>query len=121
MCVASCVAFPSSAGTPHYLSPEVCQGQKYDQKSDIWALGCVLYEMCALRKPFDGSNLPAIILSIMRSKPMPIDNSYSMELSNLVHLLLQPDADDRPTVFEIVEMESVQVRGLCVCVCMFLG
>ena len=97
----------------------MCQGQKYDQKSDIWALGCVLYEMCALRKPFDGSNLPAIILSIMRSKPMPIDNSYSMELSNLVHLLLQPDADDRPTVFEIVEMESVQVRGLCVRVYVF--
>jgi serine/threonine protein kinase len=61
------VAAATVIGTPHYLSPELCQGQKYDQKSDIWALGCVLYELCALRKPFDGSNLPAIILSIMRS------------------------------------------------------
>ncbi len=102
-----------SAGTPHYLSPEVCQGQKYDQKSDIWALGCVLYEMCALRKPFDGSNLPAIILSIMRSKPPAIDASYSMELANMVNLLLQPAAEDRPTIFEIAEMESVQARALC--------
>ena len=55
-------------GTPHYLSPELCQGQVYDQKSDVWALGCVLYEMAALRKPFDASNMPAIIFSIMRSK-----------------------------------------------------
>ena len=37
-------------GTPQYLSPEICRQQKYDYKSDIWSLGCVLYEMCALRK-----------------------------------------------------------------------
>ena len=79
LCACLCPRVPvhvlacSCAGTPHYLSPEVCQGQRYDQKSDMWALGCVLYELCALRKPFDGSNLPAILLSIMRSKPEPID------------------------------------------------
>ena len=53
------------------------QGHHYDQKSDVWALGCVLYELCALHKPFDGTNLPAIILSIMRSKPMPLPPSLS--------------------------------------------
>ncbi len=54
-------------GTPHYLSPELCQAQPYDKKSDVWALGCVLYELCALQKPFDASNMPAIIFSIMRN------------------------------------------------------
>lgn len=56
-------------GTPQFLSPELCAGSKYDAKSDVWALGCVLYELAQLRKPFDGSNMPAIFLSIMRSKP----------------------------------------------------
>jgi serine/threonine protein kinase len=38
----------------------------------VQALGCILYELCALRKPFDASNMPAIIFSIMRNKPQPI-------------------------------------------------
>jgi len=43
----------TSLGTPYYLSPEICLGQKYDYKSDLWMLGCVLYEMCTLRRPFE--------------------------------------------------------------------
>ena len=37
-------------GTPYYMSPEVCQNQPYSYKSDVWALGCILYEMCALQQ-----------------------------------------------------------------------
>lgn len=40
-------------GTPYYLSPEMCEEKPYNEKSDIWALGCVLYEMCALKHPFE--------------------------------------------------------------------
>ena len=39
-------------GTPQYLSPEICRSEKYNSKSDIWGLGCVLYEMCSLRPAF---------------------------------------------------------------------
>jgi len=39
-------------GTPSYLAPEVCEGQPYDKRTDIWALGCVLYEMMVLKKAF---------------------------------------------------------------------
>lgn len=53
-------------GTPCYISPELCEGKPYDEKSDIWALGCVLYEMASLRKAFDAANLPALVLKIMR-------------------------------------------------------
>lgn len=42
-------------GTPYYLSPELCTGNPYNAKSDVWALGCVLYEMCTLKHPFDAS------------------------------------------------------------------
>lgn len=47
----------TSLGTPYYLSPEICMGQKYDYKSDVWMLGCILYELLTLRKPFEGDSL----------------------------------------------------------------
>jgi NIMA (never in mitosis gene a)-related kinase len=46
----------SKVGTPYYLSPEVCEDRPYNNKSDIWSLGCVLYEMCSLRHPFEAKN-----------------------------------------------------------------
>ena len=53
---------------PALLPPSaVCmQGRAYDSKTDVWAIGCVLYEMCALKKAFDASNLGAITVKIMR-------------------------------------------------------
>lgn len=47
----------TSLGTPYYLSPEICSGCKYNLKSDIWMLGCLLYELCTLQKPFEGDSL----------------------------------------------------------------
>ena len=44
-------------GTPIYLSPELCERKRYTEKSDVWALGVVLYEMCAYRFPFDGNTI----------------------------------------------------------------
>ena len=46
----------SKVGTPYYLSPEVCEDRPYNNKSDIWSLGCVLYEMCCLKHPFEAKN-----------------------------------------------------------------
>ena len=43
-------------GTPYYLSPELCEEKPYNNKSDIWSLGCVLYELCTLRHPFEATN-----------------------------------------------------------------
>ncbi|KAK3736983.1 hypothetical protein QZH41_015625 [Actinostola sp. cb2023] len=53
-------------GTPYYISPEICEGKDYNQKSDIWALGCILYEMATRQKTFEGSNLPALVNKIMK-------------------------------------------------------
>ena len=43
-------------GTPYYLSPELCEEKPYNHKSDIWSLGCVLYELCTFRHPFEANN-----------------------------------------------------------------
>lgn len=53
-------------GTPYYMSPEVCENKPYTFKSDVWALGCVLYELCTLKHAFDANNLLGLIFKIMR-------------------------------------------------------
>jgi NIMA (never in mitosis gene a)-related kinase len=54
-------------GTPYYLSPELCEEKPYNNKSDIWSLGCVLYELCTLKHPFEAQNQGALILKILRA------------------------------------------------------
>ncbi len=93
-------------------------GRPYDNKSDIWALGCVLYEICALCKPFDASNIPGIILKIVRANPRPIDASYSDDLKKMIACLLQPNPELRPTADEIEAMPIVRVCVDCLIACL---
>lgn len=78
-------------GTPYYLSPELCEEKPYNHKSDIWSLGCVLYELCTGKHPFNGANQGALIMRIVRGKFDPIPTSYSADLSGLVNKMLQTD------------------------------
>jgi serine/threonine protein kinase len=57
-------------GTPYFLAPEVCEGRQYSPKSDVWALGCVLYELATLRHAFDGSSLPNVVMKIVQVRPV---------------------------------------------------
>ena len=54
----------SLVGTPCYISPELCEGKPYGPKSDVWSLGCLLYEMAALRRAFEAPNLPSLVLKV---------------------------------------------------------
>ena len=90
-------------GTPYYISPELCQGKPYDQKSDIWALGCILYEMVSRKKTFDGSNLPALVNKIMTGSFAPITGTYSQELKELIRSLLSKDPRLRPTTSDLLD------------------
>ena len=60
-------------GTPYYLSPELCEDRPYNEKSDVWALGCVLYEMCTLNHAFDGKALCSCLKDIERKIPANTD------------------------------------------------
>ncbi|VDN35023.1 unnamed protein product [Gongylonema pulchrum] len=75
-------------GTPNYLSPEICEGRAYNQKSDLWALGCVLYELAELRRAFDGENLPSIVMKITKGKYNPVSEHWSSELKQLISAIL---------------------------------
>ena len=56
----------TQTGTPYYASPEVWRDDPYDQQSDIWSLGCVFYEMCALRPPFKADNMDDLYKKVIR-------------------------------------------------------
>jgi NIMA (never in mitosis gene a)-related kinase len=58
-------------GTPYFMSPELCRSQAYSAKSDIWALGCLVYELCALRPPFQAGNLASLVLAIIKCVAPP--------------------------------------------------
>ncbi|XP_053130974.1 serine/threonine-protein kinase Nek8 isoform X2 [Hemicordylus capensis] len=98
-------------GTPCYISPELCEGKPYNQKSDIWALGCVLYELCSLKRAFEAANLPALVLKIMSGTFAPVSDRYSLELRQLVLSLLNLDPSKRPQLNEIMA-EAICVRPL---------
>lgn len=60
-------------GTPYYMSPELVEGQPYNVKSDVWAVGCLLYELLTFKHPFNGANQAALLFGIMRGKYPPVD------------------------------------------------
>ncbi|GAB0091038.1 serine/threonine-protein kinase Nek8 [Sergentomyia squamirostris] len=90
-------------GTPYYFSPEMCEGRDYDAKSDVWALGCILGEMCCLRKAFSASNLSQLVAKIMAGQYLPPPTGYSTCLRNLLKILLQVNPADRPAASEILQ------------------
>jgi len=92
----------STVGTPYYMSPECIQGGGYDFKSDIWSLGCLLYELATLRSPFysDGLNFYMLGKRIMARQFEPLGD-VSPQLVGLVDRMLQVNPADRPDAAEV--------------------
>lgn len=89
-------------GTPNYLSPEICECRPYNQKCDMWALGCVLFELLHLERAFDGENLPAIVMKITQGKLKKMGDHVSNEVKNLVECLLKTNEKSRPDVTDLL-------------------
>ncbi|XP_064305806.1 serine/threonine-protein kinase Nek1 isoform X7 [Phalacrocorax carbo] len=97
-------------GTPYYLSPEICQNKPYNNKSDIWALGCVLYEMCTLKHAFEAGNMKNLVLKIISGPFPPISVHYSYDLRNLLSQLFKRNPRNRPSVNSILEKNFIAKR-----------
>ncbi|KAF4108647.1 serine/threonine-protein kinase Nek5 isoform X2 [Onychostoma macrolepis] len=95
-------------GTPYYLSPEICENRPYNNKTDIWSLGCVLYELCTLRHPFEGSNLKQLVLRICRGRYTPVSQRYSSDLQLLLQQLFKVSPRDRPSVNSLLKRPILQ-------------
>jgi serine/threonine protein kinase/predicted Zn-dependent protease len=96
----------SSPGTPVYKSPEQTRGEKVDPRSDLWALGVVLYEMVTGRLPFGGEYEQAVIYAILHEEPRPldVDGTFPPELSAVIARSLAKDPEARYATAE--EMDA---------------
>uniref|UniRef100_A0A8I3WKH7 Serine/threonine-protein kinase Nek3 n=1 Tax=Callithrix jacchus TaxID=9483 RepID=A0A8I3WKH7_CALJA len=83
-------------GTPYYVPPEIWENLPYNNKSDIWSLGCILYELCTLKHPFQ-ANSWKLILKICQGSIRPLPSHYSYELQFLVKLMFKRNPSHRPS------------------------
>uniref|UniRef100_A0A1I8QC26 non-specific serine/threonine protein kinase n=1 Tax=Stomoxys calcitrans TaxID=35570 RepID=A0A1I8QC26_STOCA len=101
----------SFVGTPYYMSPEIVKGSKYDRKSDVWALGCLIYEMCALRPPFKGKEFPQLSANISNGKFTNIPKIYSKDLQEIIACMLEVEHEQRSSIEEITRHRTL-VRNI---------
>jgi len=95
-------------GTPYYLSPELCQEKPYSWPSDIWAMGVILYELCALRVPFDAPNIPGLVQKIIRAPIPSLPSTYSPFIRDLLAEMLERNPDRRPSPEELLAKPRLQ-------------
>ena len=97
----------TQTGTPYYASPEVWKNQPYDNKSDVWSLGCVIYEMCKLIPPFQAKSMDELYKKIVRGFYPQIPSRYSDDLKEIIKLMIQTEVGARPSCDELLKMSIV--------------
>eukprot|EP00792_Barthelona_sp_PAP020_P006095 TRINITY_DN2906_c0_g1_i1.p1 TRINITY_DN2906_c0_g1~~TRINITY_DN2906_c0_g1_i1.p1 ORF type:complete len:771 (-),score=263.65 TRINITY_DN2906_c0_g1_i1:118-2400(-) len=100
----------TAIGTPYYLSPEICEDKPYNNKSDIWSLGCVLYEMATLKHAFTANSMKGLVARILKGSYPPISSKYSPELSRTISVMLQRNPASRPSINQLLRMPALQRR-----------
>ncbi|KAK1758636.1 G2-specific protein kinase nim-1 [Echria macrotheca] len=96
-------------GTPFYMSPEICAAEKYTLKSDIWALGCIIYELCSWEPPFNAKTHYQLVQKIKLGKIAPLPPIYSRELHGVILDCLQVNPDQRPDTATLLNLPAVRL------------
>lgn len=89
------------------MSPELIDENKYNDKSDIWACGCLLYEICSLCPPFTAQNYLSLAIRIKQGVFSRIPAQYSNEMQRVIVWCLQKDEKDRPSVDDLLNLPQV--------------
>ena len=97
----------TQTGTPYYASPEVWNDEAYDNKSDIWSLGCVVYEMLTLYPPFRAETMDGLYKKVIKGKYPKINEKYSKDMEELIKLLLKRNPKERLSCDEILKLPIV--------------
>jgi serine/threonine protein kinase len=100
----------TGVGTPIYFSPELMSGRPYDERSDIWAFGCIAHELASLRPAFSATDFGALADQIMRASPAPLPTEYSIEYQYLVMLMTDKTPARRPLAHQILNYPAIRVR-----------
>ena len=100
----------TQTGTPYYASPEVWKDKPYDHKSDVWSLGCVLYEMITLRPPFRAKDMEGLFNKVCKGQYSRIPDRFSEDLFKIVQYLLQVNSIQRPSCEQILQHPIILKR-----------
>ena len=100
----------SHVGTPYYMSPEQIDETKYNEKSDIWSLGCFLYELTTFHPPFEAKNQIMLAMRIKSGKVEKINKRYSEELWRVITWMLTVNYNNRPSSEELLNIPEVCIR-----------
>ncbi|XP_038283465.1 serine/threonine-protein kinase Nek4 isoform X7 [Canis lupus familiaris] len=95
-------------GTPYYMSPELFSNKPYNYKSDVWALGCCVYEMATLKHAFNAKDMNSLVYRIIEGKLPPMPKDYSPELSELIRTMLSKRPEERPSVRSILRQPYIK-------------
>lgn len=85
------------------MAPEILTNKEYSSKSDIWALGCILHELCDYRPAFDGKNYQELVENIRRKPPNRISSLFSEKMQKLIDDMLEKKANARPTCQQLMK------------------
>lgn len=99
-------------GTPFYMSPEICSSERYSGKSDIWSLGCIMYELCTLEPPFNARSHLELIQKIRLGKVKPLPSRYSKELGMIIATCLRVNPDERPDTAQMLQTNGIKYARL---------
>jgi NIMA (never in mitosis gene a)-related kinase 2 len=96
-------------GTPFYMSPEICAAERYTLKSDIWSLGCIIYELCSREPPFNAKSHFQLVQKIKEGKIAPLPTVYSPELNAVIKDCLKVNPDRRPDTATLLNLPVVKL------------
>jgi NIMA (never in mitosis gene a)-related kinase 2 len=96
-------------GTPFYMSPEICAAERYTLKSDIWSLGCIIYELCAREPPFNAKSHFQLVQKIKEGKIAAIPSVYSPDLMAVIKDCLKVNPDRRPDTAQLLNLPVVKL------------
>ena len=102
----TCELAHTQIGTPYYMSPEIMDGKRYNSKTDIWSMGCILYELMCLEVPFKGRDMRALASNIINGvgAAIPPTAPYSLAMKDLVKAMLMKNYSQRPGINAILKL-----------------
>ncbi|XP_034543563.1 serine/threonine-protein kinase Nek4 isoform X2 [Notolabrus celidotus] len=95
-------------GTPYYMSPELFSNKPYNYKSDVWALGCCVYEMSTLKHAFNAKDMNSLVYRIVEGKLPQMPSRYDPQLGEIIKSMLCKRPEDRPDVKLILRQPYIK-------------
>ena len=96
-------------GTPFYMSPEICGAERYTLHSDIWSLGCIMYELCARATPFNAKTHFHLVQKIKDGRVEALPNHYSQELRSTIQNCLKTNPTHRPDTAALLNLPMIRL------------